>query len=177
MKVVCAQSRHSTRLQAAADCGSGKTAWQTCQPPSIWDWRWPSLCRLDRTGSVGVRTGVGRAKTVMRRWGYLDDAQSVDCDCGEPQTMAHLLSWPPTRRGLYGWRPGHSDRAGKGMRPQVGEHYVKDTTEEESSAICAIPQQRYKRNCKYLIVSEVILLNWYSQKSLVMSSLTNDLLG
>ena len=32
------------------------------------------------------------AKTVMRRWGYLDDAQSVDCDCGEPQTMAHFLS-------------------------------------------------------------------------------------
>ena len=45
----------STRLQAAADCGSGKTACQTCQPPSKWDWRWPSLCRLDleRTGSVG----------------------------------------------------------------------------------------------------------------------------
>ena len=38
------------------------------------------------------RTEVGRAKTMMRRWGYLDDAQSVDCDCGEPQTMAHLLS-------------------------------------------------------------------------------------
>ena len=35
---------------------------------------------------------VGRAKTVMKRWGYLDDAQSVDCDCGEPHTMAHLLS-------------------------------------------------------------------------------------
>ncbi len=45
-----------------------------------------------------LRTGVGRAKTVMRRWGYLDDPQSVDCACGEPQTMAHLL--PPTRRGL-----------------------------------------------------------------------------
>ena len=40
-----------------------------------------------------LRTGVGRAKTVMRRWGYLDDAKSVDCDCGEPQTMAHLLSY------------------------------------------------------------------------------------
>ena len=40
-----------------------------------------------------LRTGVGRAKTMMRRWGYLDDAQSVDCDCGEPQTMAHLLSY------------------------------------------------------------------------------------
>ena len=49
------------------------------------DWLcWRSLNRL--------RTGVGRAKTVMRRWGYLDDAQSVDCDCGEPPTMAHLLS-------------------------------------------------------------------------------------
>ena len=49
------------------------------------DWLfWLALNRL--------RTGVGRAKTVMRRWGYLDDAQWVDCDCGEPQTMAHLLS-------------------------------------------------------------------------------------
>ena len=49
------------------------------------DWLcWRALNRL--------RTGVGRAKTVMRRWDYLDDAQSVDCDCGEPQTMAHLLS-------------------------------------------------------------------------------------
>ena len=41
---------------------------------------------------LNKKKGVGRAKTVMRRWGYLDDAQSVDCDCGEPQTMAHLLS-------------------------------------------------------------------------------------
>ena len=39
-----------------------------------------------------LRTGVGRAKTEMKRWGYLDDAQSLDCDCGEPQMMAHLLS-------------------------------------------------------------------------------------
>ena len=37
-------------------------------------------------------TGVGRAKTAMRRCDSLDDAQSVDCDCGNPQTMAHLLS-------------------------------------------------------------------------------------
>ena len=49
------------------------------------DWLcWRALNRL--------RTGVGRAKTVMRRWDYRHDAQSVDCDCGEPQTMAHLLS-------------------------------------------------------------------------------------
>ena len=49
------------------------------------DWLcWRAINRL--------RTGMGRAKTLMRRWGYLDDAQSVDCDCGEPQTMAHLHS-------------------------------------------------------------------------------------
>ena len=41
---------------------------------------------------LALLAGAGRAKTVMRRWGYLDYAQSVDCDCGEPQTMAHLLS-------------------------------------------------------------------------------------
>ena len=46
------------------------------------DWLcWRALNRL--------RTGVGRAK---RRWGFLNDAQSVECDCGEPHTMGHLLS-------------------------------------------------------------------------------------
>ena len=49
------------------------------------DWCcWRALNRL--------RTGVGSAKTVMRRWGYLDDAQSVDFDYGEPQAMGHLPS-------------------------------------------------------------------------------------
>ena len=49
------------------------------------DWLcWGALNRLG--------TRVGRAKTVVRRWGYLHGVQSVDCDCGEPQTMAHLLS-------------------------------------------------------------------------------------
>ena len=137
----CAQSRRSTRLRAAADCGSGKTAWQTCQPPSTWDWRWPSLCRLDleRTGSVGElltnctqggpfessdeEMGLTRRCPVggLRLRGATDD--------GPPPLL------PPTTRGLYGWRPGHSDRAGKGMRPQVGEHCVKDTTEEEYTYI------------------------------------------
>ena len=45
---------------------------------------WRALNRL--------RTRVGRANTVMRRWGYLDDAQTVNSDCGEPHTMTHLLS-------------------------------------------------------------------------------------
>ena len=34
---------------------------------------------------------IDRAKTTLRRWGYIDNTQSVNCDCGEPQTMAHLL--------------------------------------------------------------------------------------
>ena len=42
--------RTVTTLDSSASSGSGKT----CQPRSKWDWRWPSLCRLDleRTGSV-----------------------------------------------------------------------------------------------------------------------------
>ena len=28
---------------------------------------------------------------LRRRWGYIDDTQSLNCNCGELQTMAHLL--------------------------------------------------------------------------------------
>ena len=76
-------------------------------------------------------SGVGRAKTVLMRWGYLDDAHSVDYDCGEPHTMAHLLSCRLLDEACTADDIGHSDRAGKGMRPQVGEKFVKDATEEE----------------------------------------------
>ena len=44
---------------------------------------WRSLTRL--------RTGIGHAKTTMRRRGYIGNTQSVNRDCGELQTMAHLL--------------------------------------------------------------------------------------
>ena len=44
---------------------------------------WRSLNRL--------RTGIGRAKTMMTRWGCIYNTHSVNCDCGEPQTLAHLL--------------------------------------------------------------------------------------
>ena len=47
-------------------------------------WRcWRSLNR--------VRTRICRAKTTTTRWRYIDNTQSYNCDCGEPQTMAHLL--------------------------------------------------------------------------------------
>ena len=45
--------RTVTPLDSSAS--SSRLRLWTCQPPSKWDWRWPSLCRLDleRTGSVG----------------------------------------------------------------------------------------------------------------------------
>ena len=45
---------------------------------------------------------------------------------------------PSTRRDLYGWRPSQSDRAGKGMRPQVGDNCVKDMKEEEDQIMILI---------------------------------------
>ena len=86
-------SASSTRLRlwkdsltdVPASVKMGLEAAESLPAGSEEDWLcWRALNRL--------RTGMSRAKTVMRRWGYLDDAQSVDCDCGEPQTMAHLLS-------------------------------------------------------------------------------------
>ena len=80
-------------------------------------------------------TGVGRAKPVMMRWGYLDDAQSVDCDCREPQTMAHLLSCH-----LLDDASTADDLATVTERAMVcarkwGGNRVKDTKEEEDSLI------------------------------------------
>ena len=41
-----------------------------------------------------IRSGAGRAKATLCKWGYLNDNDAV-CDCGtEPQTMQHLLSCP-----------------------------------------------------------------------------------
>ena len=50
------------------------------------DWgTWKSLNRL--------RTGVGRCKANLRKWGYTQD-DNISCDCGMPQTMGHLLQCP-----------------------------------------------------------------------------------
>ena len=109
----CAQSRRSTRLQAAADGGSwkppasvkiGLEVAESLPAGSGEDWLcWRALNRL--------RTGVGRAKTVMWRWG-LSRRRSVGgmrlrgaTDDGPSPLL------PSTRRGLHCWRPGHSDRA------------------------------------------------------------------
>ena len=53
------------------------------------DWR---MCKsLNR-----LRTGMGRSKVNMRKWGYTED-ENVNTDCGTPQTMGHLLQCPNLR--------------------------------------------------------------------------------
>ena len=95
------------------------------------DWLcWRALNRL--------RTGVGRAKTVMRRWG-LYRRRPVGglrlrgaTDDGPPPLL------PSTRRGLHGRRPGHSDRAGNVMRRQVGKIWCEGHDRRRRSRLHAV---------------------------------------
>ena len=49
---------------------------------------WPTWSCLNR-----LRTGKGRCKTLMAKWGLSPDGQTA-CDCGQEQTMKHLLVCP-----------------------------------------------------------------------------------
>lgn len=41
-----------------------------------------------------LRSGTGRCKVTLKKWGYLN-TEDVTCVCGtEPQTMEHLLRCP-----------------------------------------------------------------------------------
>ena len=66
---------------------------------------WPDWLCLNR-----LRTGVGRCKALMQKWGYNLDG-STECDCGEaPQTMEHLLNCtllpePCTSHDLHNYSP------------------------------------------------------------------------
>ena len=89
-------------VQAAADCGSGKTAWQTCQPPSKCDWRWPSLCRLDleRTGSVGEPlTDCAQEWAVQKQW-WGDGAISMTPSRWIATAGSHRR-WPTSSPAVY----------------------------------------------------------------------------
>ena len=62
---------------------------ETLPPGFTAPWaEWKCLNRL--------RTGVGRCKANLKKWGYKDDDNSTDnlCQCGAEQTMAHLLRCP-----------------------------------------------------------------------------------
>ena len=98
----CALSRRSTRLQAAADCSSGKTAWHTCQPPSKWDWIWPSLCRMDleRTGSVGELLTVCTQGWAVRKQWWGDGAISTTPSPWIATAGSHRR-WPTSSHAVY----------------------------------------------------------------------------
>ena len=44
----------------------------------------PTTCTLLLWTTLGLAV-------QRQRWCYIDNTQSANCDCGEPQTMAHLL--------------------------------------------------------------------------------------
>ena len=49
---------------------------------------WPTWSSLNR-----LRTGTGRCKSLMHKWGFNEDGQTT-CECGDEQTMNHLLVCP-----------------------------------------------------------------------------------
>ena len=49
---------------------------------------WPVWLCLNR-----LRSGTGRCKVLMQKWGYSRDGDTA-CACGEDQTMQHLLVCP-----------------------------------------------------------------------------------
>ena len=49
---------------------------------------WPTWSSLNR-----LRTGTGRCKSLMQKWGFNEDGQTT-CECGNEQTMKHLLVCP-----------------------------------------------------------------------------------
>ena len=49
---------------------------------------WPTWSSLNR-----LRTGTGRCKSLMQKWGFNEDGQTT-CECGNEQTIKHLLVCP-----------------------------------------------------------------------------------
>jgi len=39
-----------------------------------------------------LRTGVGRSRENLKKWGISDGNEDTNCVCGETQTMSHLLN-------------------------------------------------------------------------------------
>ncbi|KAI8489016.1 hypothetical protein Bbelb_332400 [Branchiostoma belcheri] len=58
------------------------------RPTSRAEEAWPTWACLNR-----LRTGTGRCRTLMQKWGLVPDGQTA-CDCGQEQTMRHLLVCP-----------------------------------------------------------------------------------
>ena len=56
---------------------------------------WPTWSSLNR-----LRTGSGRCKSLMQKRGFNEDGQTT-CECGDEQTMKHLLVCPHPATTVY----------------------------------------------------------------------------
>ena len=66
---------------------------ESLSPGSSEAWStWSSLNRL--------RTGTGRCKSLMQTWGF-NGYEQTTCECGDEQTMKHLLVCPHTATTVY----------------------------------------------------------------------------
>ena len=70
----------------------------------------------------GSATILGHAKTTMGRWGYIDNTQSVNCDCGERKQLptssvaGYLMSLAPRKTSPSSQRgQRHVPRCGNTM--------------------------------------------------------------
>ena len=73
---------------------------QACPSPNLvngYELQWKDWLCLNR-----LRTGVGRCKSNMAKWGY-GDPEDTMCECGETETMDHILECgePCTKDDLY----------------------------------------------------------------------------
>ena len=85
-------SASSSRLRLWKDTDTRASLRQnrTLGGPVFAGWMWRGLAMVASSKTTAHRGGP--CENGDGRWGYLDDAHSVDCDCGEPQTVTHLLS-------------------------------------------------------------------------------------
>lgn len=71
---------------AKSDCNDWMAPSENLPPGGNQVWRvWKSLNRL--------RSGVGRTKDNLFKWGFLKESSTL-CDCGEEQTTKHLINCP-----------------------------------------------------------------------------------
>ena len=92
-----------------------------------WIWRGPALLASYKpTAHRG-----GPCEISDEEMGYLDDAQSVDCDCGEQHTMGHLLSCRLLDEACTADDLATVTERAMACAWQVGETCVKDMKGEE----------------------------------------------
>ena len=86
---------------------------------------WPTWSSLNR-----LRTGTGRCKSLIQKWGFKEDGRTT-CECGDEQTMKHplvcpILPQPCTHEDLEEFNP-ELDPA-----PSIGRESSSDSRRRKS---------------------------------------------